>query len=140
MRNIFLFALISATLFACTPIENEPGVDVVNPVNSGPDIIIDAPQYSGYTYGFYYGKTYDATVYQTGEAPATQDIVFVNDSVAVAEDATFYSVWSADGVELVLNLGTNLEESFQFYYFNELDRLICYKSEDLTIVITKPGL
>lgn len=140
MRNIFIFALISATLFACTPIENEPNVCPPAPVDTtdSVDVVIDAPQFSGYTYGFYYGKTYTATVYQTGSLPAPQDIVFVNDSVAVAEDATFYSVWSIDGVELVLNIDTNLEESFQFYYFNELDRLVCYKSDDLTIVITKP--
>lgn len=136
MRNILLFALISATLFACTPIENEP--IVVTPVNQGPSITPDTV-WQGYDYGFYYGKTYDVTVYASGEAPAEQSIVFYNDTTAEADDAFFYTEWSIDGVTLYLNYTDEVwEEDFVFYYFNELDKLICYKSDELTIVISKP--
>jgi len=135
MKNMFLFALISATLFACTPIENEPNVcppatDTTDVFDGG--IATTDPGYSGYTYGFYYGKTYTVTIYQDGETPETESIVFVNDSVAVSEEITLASTWSIDGV--LLEYG---DEDFQFYYLNETDRLVCYKTDELTIAITK---
>lgn len=135
MKNMFIFAAIACTLFACTPIENEP--NVCPPATDTTDVFdggIIAPDtiWQGYDYGFYYGKTYTVTVYQDGDAPEEQSIIFVNDSVAIADDATFVSTWSIDGVLLEIE-----DEDFQFYYLNETDRLVCYKSEELTVVISK---
>ena len=135
---MFIFALISATLFACTPIENEPNIDIIDTVDTDTTPVITPDTvWQGYDYGFYYGKTYDVTIYQDGEAPEQESIVFVNDSLAIGDGADFTSYWSIDGVELVVQ-NEVWAEHFVFYYFNETDRLVCQKTPELTIVISKP--
>lgn len=111
MKNMFIFALISATLFACTPIENEPQVT---------------------NFGFSYGETYTVDIYEEDNDPYQESIVFVNDSVAVGDGATFTSTWNKLGVLLQYE-----SEEFKFIYNSSFDKLVCNKTDQLTITIRK---
>lgn len=130
--RLIIFALISATLFACSPIENEP-MPCPAPVGGGDSVITPDTVSQGYDFGFYYGKSYLVTVYEEGQAPVQESIVFVNDSVATSpENGTFTSVWNEDGVVLELS-----GQVFDFYYNAKADALIWATEPDLTVVISK---
>ena len=138
---MFLFALISATLFACTPIENEPNVcppatDTVVVTGTPP---VSPPVIQSYSFGFYAGKTYPVNIYNFGEAPEQDTIVFLNQDFAQSSQVTFATYWFSWGVRLVLNDGDDeWAEPFDFFYVESTDHLVCHKTDELTIVISKP--
>lgn len=141
MKNMFLFALISATLFACTPIENEPNAcppatDTITVTGTTP---VGPAVWQSYSFGFYLGKTYTVTIYSDGETPEQETIVFLNQNFAQGEGALFATYWDESGVELVLNPDDSMwSEHFIFNYNEENDNLVCNKTPELTIVISKP--